>query len=84
MTNCFASCVKFVRCTIEFGDNCVERARHIRARVAIRHRIHIQAVDAARMAFHRVAKGNHGVTQGIRPKFFKNCHIARLLTVRVR
>jgi hypothetical protein len=35
------------------------------------------------MAFHRVAKGDHGVTQGIRPEFFKNCHSARLLTVQV-
>jgi hypothetical protein len=83
MTNCFASCVEFSGRTIKFGDNCIEGARHIRARVAIWHRIHIQAIDAARMAFHRVAKGNHGVTQGIRPKFFKNCHIARLLTVQV-
>ena len=83
MADCFASCVKFARSTIEFGDNSVKRARHVRAGVTIRHRIHIQTVNAAGMAFHRVAEGDHGVTQGIRPKFFKNCHSARLLTVQV-
>ena len=61
----------------------VKSARHIRARVAIRYRINIQTVDTAGMALHRVAEGNHGVTQGIRPKFFKNCHIARLLRLHV-
>ena len=70
MTDCFACRFEFGRRTFKFSYNCVKCARHVRASVTIWHWVDIQTVDAAGMKFHRVAEGDHRVTQGIRPKFF--------------
>ena len=60
--------------TLKFGNHSIESARHVGARVAIGHWIHIEQVDACSVTLHGVTEGDHCVAQGLGPKDFKNGH----------
>jgi hypothetical protein len=51
---------------IELGHHCVERAGHVGARVAVRHRVHVEAVDAVGVHLHGVAERDHRAAQRFR------------------
>ena len=49
---------------VHLGDDGIERASHVRAGVAVGHRVHVQPVEAAGMGPHGVAERRDDVAQG--------------------
>jgi hypothetical protein len=61
-------------CTLEFGDYGIERSRHVGARIAIGHWVHIEQVDSRGVTLHGVTECDHCVAQGLGPKDLQNGH----------
>jgi hypothetical protein len=70
----FARWFECVVCTLKFGNNSIERARHVGSRIAIGHWVHIEQVDTRGVPLHSVTEGDHCVAQGLGPKDIKNGH----------
>ena len=49
---------------LDLGDHGLQRARHVRAGVAVGHRVHVEPVDADLVVAHHVTEGGDGVPQG--------------------
>ena len=59
---------------VELGHHRVQRAGHVGAGIAIRHRVHVEAVDAVGVHLHRVAERDHRAAQRLWAEPFQCGH----------
>ena len=55
---------------VELGHYCIKGAGHIGSGVPVRHRIHVQAINAGGMGLHSIPERNHRTTKPIGIEMF--------------